>query len=354
MPDRSFDVTMYRFVLFSLLTGLAATLIRFVFTLYFGSAEVLRYGGTPVGMIVQSSLALVLWRRPQSLYVVLKIIYWYLALGISMKLTYLLFWDEQALYTNLLWMVPWMSVGFVLSFLIFSRPLATGLSVVVFGIWVTISTVFVVLNFGNPQGRAGLLMLPQAYLAQCVLIVFLVLYSKLRGLYLVSRKSVLQMEQIANTDFLLGIANRRSTQVEINVQMNQAVEMKTALSVILMDIDQFKEINDWYGHDTGDAVLVEITSLVLDVVKPPCLFGRWGGDEFLLVAPSFTALESCKLADKIRGTLAVHPFQIGQVTASFGVAEFRIGENMGTLLKRVDEALYESKKSGRNRVEIAI
>ena len=84
-------------------------------------------------------------------------------------------------------------------------------------------------------------MLSQAYLAQVVLIVFLALYAKLRGLYLGSHRSIMRMEKIANTDFLLGIPNRRLLQVELNKEINRAIEMGTPLSVILMDIDDFKQ-----------------------------------------------------------------------------------------------------------------
>lgn len=353
VSDMTFDASIYRFVLFGLLTGLLATVIRLILILRFGSPDVLKYDGAPAGIVMASSLALVLWRRPQSLRFVVKTMYLYIAGGISVKLIYLLFWNAGALYSQLLWVDPWMSVSFLLSFLILSSRIATWLSSAVLGVWVIISAVFVAVHFGTAQGREALLILSQTYFAQCIFIVFMSLYARLRGLYLVSRKSALRMEKIANTDFLLGTANRRSMQDELIKEMNRATETRTPFSVILMDIDGFKQINDRYGHDIGDAVLVEIASAVLDVVKSPNLFGRWGGDEFLLLAPDTNGIETYGLAQEIRSALEMYEFQIGRATASFGVAEFWIGENMDSLLKRADEALYQCKKLGRNRVEVA-
>lgn len=340
-------------MLFAMFIGLCATVIRLFFTIRFGSPNPMPLDGSALGTSLQAGLILVLWRHPKRLHAVVAILYVYLTVGISLKLAYLLFWDDSALFSEFLWMIPWLSVSFVLSFLLFSRRTATYLSVAVVGVWIAISALFVGLYIDTEQGKQAFLMLSQTYLSQFLLIVFLALYAKLRGLYMGSRESTLQMEQIAKTDFLLGIANRRSIQAELAREINISAQTHVPLCVILMDLDEFKQINDTYGHDHGDTLLVEVTSSVLDVVKSPCLFGRWGGDEFLIVAPGLGSGEAKRLAENVREALEQREFHVGGATASFGVAEFRIGEDIHSLLRRADEALYQSKSSGRNRAEIA-
>lgn len=354
VSDGTFDPVIYRFVLFSLIVGLFATVIRLFIMLQFGSTDVLKFDDVRVGIGVLCCLALVLWRRPQFLRAAVYIIYLYLAIGFTAKLTVLMFWDEGALYSQLLWMLPWMIVDYVLSFLIFSTRTATILSTVVLCIWVGIGAAFIVSNFGNSQGKDALLVLSQTYLAQCILIVFLALYGKLQGLYVLSKRSGVKLEKLANTDFLLGTGNRRSILSELDRELTRTVEHGNPLCVILMDIDQFKQINDQFGHDIGDAVLLEFTTVVLDLVDSPRLFGRWGGDEFLLIASGVDGMHSYHMAQKIRTSLEQTSFRVGRATASFGVAEYRAGDDIDSLLKRADEALYESKRLGRNRVEVVV
>ena len=116
VSDITFDLSIYRFVLSGLLVSLFATVIRFIFVWHFGSDDILRFDGAPLGILMESSLGFLLWRRPQSLRTVVKIVYWYLAVGISVKLIFLLLWNAGALYSELLWMIPWMFVSFVLPF----------------------------------------------------------------------------------------------------------------------------------------------------------------------------------------------------------------------------------------------
>jgi diguanylate cyclase (GGDEF)-like protein len=126
------------------------------------------------------------------------------------------------------------------------------------------------------------------------------------------------------------------------------------LSLLLFDIDHFKTINDTHGHLAGDQVLVELTRRVRQHLRTGDLLARWGGEEFVVLLPHTRGEDALELAEKLRHLIAGEPFPAaGQVTSSFGVAEFRPHETSDLWLTRVDGALYAAKAGGRNRVCLA-
>ena len=139
--------------------------------------------------------------------------------------------------------------------------------------------------------------------------------------------------------------------------LKDAVRNNTPLSVILLDIDYFKAVNDAHGHLAGDAVLKDIAKVLLDAVRSNDVVARWGGEEMLVVAKGCDLNTAMQLAEKIRAQIAAHEFAWGgatfKVTASFGVAQVTTRENRAALFARADRALYVAKESGRNRIERA-
>ena len=120
---------------------------------------------------------------------------------------------------------------------------------------------------------------------------------------------------------------------------------------MMFDIDFFKRVNDTYGHDMGDYVLEEFSRVVTANIRDTDIFGRWGGEEFLLLAPNETYDGALILAEKIRKSVELHNFErVGQITISIGFTICDDHADKEKLLKRVDEALYEAKERGRNRV----
>lgn len=162
-----------------------------------------------------------------------------------------------------------------------------------------------------------------------------------------------ELKRIALTDSLTGIANRLKFNTTLEKEVERVHRYKQPLSLIMFDIDHFKKFNDLYGHDAGDTILVELTSLVGDNIRSTDLFARWGGEEFMILTVS-TLLKDCSvLAENLRRTVEAHSFsQSRKVTCSFGVAEYH-NEDIDTFLKRVDLTLYTSKEDGRNRVTTA-
>ena len=121
-------------------------------------------------------------------------------------------------------------------------------------------------------------------------------------------------------------------------------------SIILIDIDYFKDVNDRYGHLVGDEVLKKMSRLIEENIRATDCFGRWGGEEFMIVCEQTNANEAYNLAEKIRNIIAEHTFDVvGAKTLSLGVAQMRDSLSMHELLIDADDALYEAKESGRNK-----
>lgn len=149
------------------------------------------------------------------------------------------------------------------------------------------------------------------------------------------------------------------TQVFNRVKFNDSLEQEIArerrypgsLSLIMLDIDHFKRVNDTYGHDVGDQVLVTMTRLVRQCIRETDIFARWGGEEFMLLLPHTSLENAVKLAERIRVKVADTVIEtVGHITGSFGVTMFSPMDDSETFAKRVDRALYKAKQSGRNRV----
>ena len=161
---------------------------------------------------------------------------------------------------------------------------------------------------------------------------------------------------LSMTDGLTGILNRRAIYEALEKELLRSSREKTPLSVIMLDIDFFKKINDTCGHSTGDAVLKELVRRILVELRPYDTFGRYGGEEFIILLPGAFMYEVLAVSERIRKAISSTSFDITPsvsltVTASFGVAEFDFMENSDALINRADIALYKAKNNGRNRVE---
>ena len=158
----------------------------------------------------------------------------------------------------------------------------------------------------------------------------------------------------ATTDTLTGVANRRQFHSTLTAEIRRADRYRLSLAVMMLDIDHFKEINDTLGHQVGDDVLVELARLLSGMIREQDAFARWGGEEFVILAPSRDAEGMRQFAEKLRCAVEAHSFPgAGRVTCSFGLAEHQPHETIESIFKRVDAALYRAKEGGRNRVELA-
>ncbi len=156
------------------------------------------------------------------------------------------------------------------------------------------------------------------------------------------------------TDALTGIANRRAYEFELRRRITQWERDGTPLTLILLDIDQFKKLNDRYGHPAGDAVLKGVADVLQKTIRKTDLCCRYGGEEFSVILPGISFAEAEDVAERIRTLIEAHKFcfngLILRTTISLGFAQIQAGEEIGPFINRADAALYNSKESGRNRV----
>ncbi|MBP1770981.1 MAG: hypothetical protein H6P99_144 [Holophagaceae bacterium] len=163
------------------------------------------------------------------------------------------------------------------------------------------------------------------------------------------QRALEQLEEAASTDRLTGAWNRRRFEEAALPGIALAHRRREPLSLLMFDLDHFKRVNDTYGHGTGDVVLVATAEAVRGQLRASDALVRWGGEEFLVMAPATRLDGALGLAEKLRKAVAAIPFPgVGQVTMSLGVAEYQRGESLAAWIERADQALYQAKAGGRN------
>ncbi len=163
-----------------------------------------------------------------------------------------------------------------------------------------------------------------------------------------------ELRELATTDVLTGVFNRLKMEETLEQELKKSVRYHSPLTLAMFDIDHFKQVNDKYGHEVGDEVLKRVAAVSRQQLREVDLLARWGGEEFMVVAGVTTLEEMAVIAERMRVAIARESIEpVGTVTASFGVGQFKQGETQKDLLKRVDDALYQAKKAGRNRVELS-
>lgn len=190
-----------------------------------------------------------------------------------------------------------------------------------------------------------------AYVISSAYIIYFLLSGLLFAHYVVIENYKNAYRHFSSTDRLTGLLNRVAFEEAYARELARVKRYNTSLSVIILDIDNFKEINDTYGHNAGDEVLRSVADLVSSFTRETDYVVRWGGEEFLLLCPETTMIEATTIAEKLREAIALYEFPINRrVTASFGVSSFIEGDSQSSLVGRADKALYKAKNSGKNKV----
>ena len=162
------------------------------------------------------------------------------------------------------------------------------------------------------------------------------------------------LEELVTTDALTGALNRRKFNELTQAELERARRYGHPLALFILDIDHFKRVNDTYGHEAGDQVLVTLADILRAGIRATDSLARWGGEEFVVLSPGATVEGAAELAERLRAAAAAHDHvSVGKVTASFGVTQHCVGETPDELFARADEALYRAKDGGRDRVEVA-
>jgi diguanylate cyclase (GGDEF)-like protein/PAS domain S-box-containing protein len=158
-------------------------------------------------------------------------------------------------------------------------------------------------------------------------------------------------KELSEIDALTQIYNRRAMDAKLTELLNLAKRYNRPLSIIMFDIDRFKNINDTFGHSTGDLILKELAAAAGEDLRNTDFFARYGGEEFIVIAPETPLKTAKELAERLRLKVGEHDFKIGRdVTISLGVASLRDGDDERGIVHRVDSALYKAKELGRNLV----
>lgn len=159
------------------------------------------------------------------------------------------------------------------------------------------------------------------------------------------------LEHLAARDELTGLSNRRTLDETLALEVARAERYDRPLSIIMLDIDRFKAVNDTHGHPAGDSVLIETAERLRASLRISDIPGRWGGEEFMIICPETGLDTAAQLAERLRQKYETTAFSgVGSLTASFGVATHRKGRLAKDILRSADEALYRAKQAGRNQV----
>ena len=195
------------------------------------------------------------------------------------------------------------------------------------------------------------------YVASITIFVALsLIFPAIAGFKLIDNDGRMQakIKRLSEEDYLTKLYNRRKTHEAIENEIVRSKRYNSPFSLILLDIDDFKNINDSFGHNVGDEVLVRFSSIIRHTIRESDIAGRWGGEEFLVVCPETTVDGAKSLAEKLRNSVENSVFKgAGNITASIGVTGIHHGDSVNRIINRADKALYSAKQTGKNRVTVS-
>ena len=249
----------------------------------------------------------------------------------------------------------WLPFVYILSFLILRINRALLLSALFFLATLILGMASFIHFLAEGRNFPNISLLVQIYFAGGFYITVLYLVSHIKELYFSEHGLADDMSKLAMIDSLTQVDNRRLLTQLLTEEVTRAGRHNLPLSVILFDLDRFKTINDSFGHNAGDIVLQEVAGVLRQAIRTSDPFGRWGGDEFLVVATNTDGKQAVELAYRLRGTLENFAFSTAaKVTASFGITTYQGGDSPETLIRRADMGMYKAKSGGRNRVEAVL
>ena len=326
--------------------GLPAGAVMALLLFYFENAQGTLHIVDKVGLPLLSALLMGLWPcfklRLGDFMGLELLLFGGVSLMVLSSLSYSAFRVSGGDWVNLTGLGYWTPVLYAMAFLMFGlktgRNISLTLYALILGVWAS------QLLFDQSSNLLERSILFQLFASNALLL--LLLY----GFGLQAQQAA-HYAQDAHTDPLTQLPNRRALSERLTRELGRSSRYARPFSVVLIDLDHFKDINDNRGHHVGDLVLIEVALLLGTHIRTPDTAGRWGGEEFLLLFPELALADATEATERFRRALEAHPFPHSeQLTASFGVAEALPGDAPETLLARADTALYEAKARGRNCV----
>ncbi|WP_434686223.1 GGDEF domain-containing protein [Pseudanabaena minima] len=211
----------------------------------------------------------------------------------------------------------------------------------------------VILLLKNPPNQ---LFVPNELNASTLIFVSVFTFLLTAGfIMMVCQRLFYDLKVAANTDVLTRLLNRRAMMHQLEIVMNQFYRSDRQFAIILIDVDFFKRVNDVYGHDAGDIVLMHLAQILQTKMRQIDSASRWGGEEFLILLPDTTLNQAKEIAERLRYYVETNPTPSNiQITISLGIAVIRQhGNSLESLITAADHALYAAKRNGRNQVAIA-
>ncbi|ADV68065.1 GGDEF domain-containing protein [Deinococcus maricopensis] len=308
-----------------------------------------RLGLTILTLKNAALLAWLLWRREQGHAVAVGIVYFVTLAATGLWKFHDALLVQQAA-NGLGHYSYWLPLAYLVPFLVFRPAWALGSTLTVFAALLGMGVAFWVSPvIPEATKTAHVALLVQMYLTHVTFLSFLALHDVLLRRYVRTVQQARSEALLANLDALTGLPNRRQLLTWLGEHV--PVQTDAPLSVILFDLDHFKRVNDTFGHDVGDDVLRATAAVMGGALRRETPFGRWGGEEFLVVLPGADVAHAQAVAERVRSALASGPMtRAGRVTASFGVTQAQPGESVEGVLKRADDALYAAKHAGRDQV----
>jgi len=301
----------------------------------------------PIMAFAFFSMAVALRRRPDLLGKVENLAFLLLVLYALLMLIYQLRVTLPRLHT-FSETILWYPMLYLSAFLLHRRAIALRLSL---GIWASFLLIGVIFSphylIIAQHDASAMNTILQFYVSGVIYIILLYAFSRVEEGYAETRA-------LAYVDYLTQLPNRRYGESMLVQLLRQARDHKTTFSVIMVDLDGFKRVNDRFGHDVGDQVLKRCALLIQRYLPRGGRVIRWGGEEFLVILPGLNETQSLRIAEDMRHGLESYSHEgVGVVLASFGVAELRPKETLDQLIMRADQAMYKAKKLGGNRVVAA-
>jgi diguanylate cyclase (GGDEF)-like protein len=250
-------------------------------------------------------------------------------------------------FVNAYEVIGWFPLVYLFSFALLParRALSLCLGVIALGAAVIYNAML-----SRPELAARMDVL-EVCLANLGCVVFILALSSMKVHWAAAEAQAVTLRRLAGTDYLTGLPNRREATARLEREIQRSQRYGSPLSVVLTDLDDFKSVNDRFGHEVGDRVLQHAAELLLRTLRSTDMCGRWGGEEFLIALPGVELGGGVDAAERLRRALAEGDAEGPALTASFGVTGFVCGDSVESLVRRADAALYEAKRRGRDRVE---
>ena len=254
--------------------------------------------------------------------------------------------DENVATFELIRQGTWLPVIYGVAFLVLSPRTGALVAWTLWGFLAITSSSHLL----NPKGHtaAEITTIAETLIANAVVVLVL---SGVARVIRANERRAAGLEVAANTDALTHLANRRGGERRLEDEVERSIRYDRPLSVVLFDLDLFKRVNDSFGHDVGDEVLRKVPEALAGRIRESDLLVRWGGEEFLVIAPEMNLDQATAMAERFRSLVEDHEFGVAwPMTASFGVAQRTGVESGADVVRRADEAMYAAKRHGRNAV----